>query len=152
MSLIHEYPQKGEVPGNSQDGTVKVKIPADAPTGKLVGQLTLNLNQDRTAFLASHQNAGDYLVILSTTVVGNPPQSDALPALLVSYSYDGANGSAPYTVLGAMSQGTDVVNGFTVTQSVRFAHNGQGVIAAGTVGGQYTGEWTYSGTVSIYRL
>jgi len=91
-------------------------------------------------------------VILSTTVHGNPPQEDALPALVVSYAYDGANGSDSYTVIGVTSQGTDVVNGFTVTQSVRFTHNGQGAIAAGTVGGQYDGNWSYDGTISLYRL
>jgi len=106
MSLSHEYPQKGEVPGNSQDGTVQVNIPADSPSGTLVGRMALNLTQDRTALLANHENAGTYLVILSTTVVGNPPLTSALPALLVSYSYDGANGSDAYTVLGVTSKGS----------------------------------------------
>jgi hypothetical protein len=44
------------------------------------------------------------------------------------------------------------VDGFNITQSVSFSHNGEGVISAGQVGGQYTGNnWSYETTISIYR-
>lgn len=151
MSLTQEYPQKYEAPTNPQPG-VQVAIPSDSPSGTLVSQITINLNQDRPAIIATQFVAGDYLVVLSMTVDGNPPSDSRLPALTVTYSYDSNTGTDDFTVEGVTSQGTDVVNGFNITQSVRFSHNGQGVISAGTFGGRYTGSWTYTATASIYKL
>lgn len=148
MSLTQEYPQRYS--NNPQPG-IAVKIPADSPSGTLAAQSTISLNQDRPAILATQCVAGDYLVIISITVVGNPPADSRVPALSVSYSHDGATGANSHSLEGVTCQGTDVVNGFNITQSVRFSHNGQGVISAGTFGGRYTGNWTYDATASIYR-
>jgi hypothetical protein len=152
MSLTNEYPEPRYEPVTSQD-SIAVVSPAASPSGTLVSRVTLNsLNRD-TALIGTQFGAGNYLVIMSLTVTGsNPPSDNKVPALAVSYSYDGTNGTAPYTLEGTTSQGTSVVNGFTVSQSVSFSHNGQGVISVGTVGGRYTGNWTYNITASIYRL
>jgi hypothetical protein len=151
MSLTQAYPQRYEAPDNPQPG-VKVTIPADSPSGTLVAQSTINLNSDRPAVLATQCLAGDYLVIMSLTVDGNPPADSRVPALTVWYPYNGASGGNSYSVEGVTCQGTDVVNGFNITQSVRFSHNGQGVISAGTFGGRYTGNWSYDAAVSVYRV
>lgn len=151
MSLTQEYPQRYDAPDNTQPD-VAVKIPADSPSGTLAAQSTINLSQDRPAILATQCLAGDYLVIMSITVDGNPPATSRVPALTVSYLYDGATGANSYSVEGVTCQGTDVVNGFNITQSVRFSHNGQGVISAGTFGGRYTGDWSYDATASVYRV
>jgi len=151
MSLIKAYPQAYEQPISSQD-SIAVATPAVSPTGTLQSQITVsNLSRDK-AFIGTHFNAGNYLIIISMAVSGNPPIAGRVPALQVSYTYDGDGGSNGYTIEGVTSQGTDVIDGFTVTQSVQFAHSGQGVISAGTVGGRYSGNWSYAATVSIYRV
>ena len=150
MSLTNEYPQSRYTPVTSQD-SLQVTSPAVSPSGLLVSRVSnINLNRD-TALIATQFGAGTYLIIMLISVVGNPPADSIVPALSVSYSYNGANGTDPYNVEGTTSQGTSVVNGFTVSLSVSFAHNGQGVISVGTVGGRFTGNWTYNVTASIYR-
>jgi len=152
MSITNAYPQRFDLPISSQD-SVAVKTPAYAPSGELVSQITINLNQDRPAIIGTQFLAGDYLVRLSMSVNGNPPSDSKLPALTVSYSYNSDTGTADFTVEGLTSQGTDVVDGYNVTQSVRITHNGQGVISAGTFGGRYSGdEWSYTATASVYKL
>ena len=150
MSLVNQYPQPRYVPVTSQD-SVQVTSPAASPSGTLVSRVSpVSLNRD-VALIGTQFGAGTYLVIMSMTVIGNPPSDSMVPALAVSYSYNGTNGTDPYTIEGTTSQGSAVVNGFTVSQSVSFSHNGQGAISVGTVGGRYTGNWTYNVTASIYR-
>ena len=158
MSLTKSYPLPRPIPITGQE-SVEVQDPAASPSGTLVAQLTLsNLIRDKPAIVATHFNSGNYLVISSVTVTGgNPPASSVIPALQVSYAYDGASGANSNTVAGINCQGSSVVDGFNITQSVSFSHNGEGVISAGTVGGQYTGGtdssplWDYTATISIYR-
>ena len=150
MSL-HEYPQRYEKPNNPQP-LVKVTTPADSPAGTLVSNLILNLTKDKTAIVAVQFPSGQYLAIIEMTVHGNPPADSRLPALSVSYTYNGANGTDSYKVEGVTSQGSDVADEFNVTQSVRFTSNGQRAVIAGTTGGLYTGTWSYDAEISIYRV
>lgn len=150
MSLTNEYPTENPVI-SSQD-SVAVLNPAASPSGTLQSQISFtNLDKDVPAFLATHFVAGTYRVILSLSVNGNPAATDKLPGLVASYCYS-QNGPNGFTVEGPTSQGSDVTNGFTASESVEFSHNGEGVISAGTRGGAYVSEWTYNAEISIYKL
>ena len=91
-------------------------------------------------------------MILSLSVNGNPAATDkSCSGLVVAYCYSqsGPNGN---TVAGTTSQGSDLINGFTTSESVEFEHNGEGVISAGTTGGVYRSEWNYDAMISIYKI
>ena len=150
MTLTKEFPTQN--PTISSQNPVSVRNPAVSPSGTLVAQVTLTaLAQDKTA-IANQLGAGEYLVISSITVSGNPPSGAKVPALQVSYPYYGANGPDSFTVSGTTSQGTDVSNDFNVTQSCQFTASGEGAVSAGVVGGVYTGAWSYEAVISIYRV
>jgi hypothetical protein len=151
MSITKQYPSQN--PAISTQNNVAVQNPAASPSGTLVSEKSLTgLSADKPAILGTLFGAGMYLVILSLSVSGNPSSADILPGLAVSYGYyeDGPNN---YSVNGPTFQGSDLINGFTASESVQFLHSGEGAaITAGTTGGKYTSEWTYSATVSIYKL
>jgi hypothetical protein len=150
MSLTKEYPAQNPV--ISSQSSVSVANPAASPSGTLVSQVSLrNLSKDVPAFIATQFGAGTYLVILSAAVNGNPAATDKVPGLITAYCYS-ENGPNSNSVEGPTSQGSDVVDGFTASESVEFSHNGEGVISAGTLGGVYLSEWTYNATISIYKL
>lgn len=160
MSITLQYPNPIQT-DRSQPPT-GVVTPAASPSGTLVSQRTMsNLSEDQTAILAVQLPTGNYLIISSLTVSGTTLASSIAPGLIVSYSdvdYHG-NGSVGYTAVGAASLGSSLVNGYNVTQSVTFTHDGQSAVTAGVLGGQYTRQfsasipnWSYSVTVSIYRL
>jgi hypothetical protein len=157
MSIQYVYPQQSQRRPNSQGATVTVQTPAASiPDGAtLVAQISVsNFTQDKPAILATQFNAGTYFVISSVTVSGNPPSSSVIPALVVGYSYAGDSGTVPNSVAGVTSQGSEVVDGYNVTSSVEFDHDGQGVISAGVAGGSYqpNQNWGYAATISIYKV
>jgi hypothetical protein len=148
-TLTKQYPIQNTFISNQE--TVAVQNPAASPSGELISQITQNgLTADK-AITAIQLNAETYLIILSLTVSGNPVSSDKVPGLVVGYSFD-QGGSKTNSVEGTTSNGTSVVSGFVVSESAEVEHNGQGVVSAGTVGGLYTSDWTYSVTISIYKL
>jgi len=151
MSIINQYPQIRQSIILPDD---VVQSPAADASGTLVSQITTTLTQDRPALIATQLPASEYLVIASITVNGaNPPANAAVPTLVTSYSYDSPAGTADNTIAGTTSQGSDVVEGFDVSYSAEFFHNGQSVVSAGTIGGAYQANqtWSYTVTLSIYR-
>ena len=158
MTLTAEYPlpPKPANPAYNPQNNVTVQSPAVSPSGVLVSQITLEgLTADQPAMIAPQCAAGDYLVILSLSVSGNPTASNRVPGLQVSFSSTSFNGgSEPLVLQGTTAQGSAVVDGWSTSQSLAFTHNGQGAaIIAGTIGGRYTAnsEWSYSTTLSIYK-
>ncbi len=91
------------------------------------------------------------LIILALSVSGNPATSDKLPGLIVTYPYS-QNGPQSWTVEGPGYQGSDVVNGFTASQSLECSTNGEGAISVGVSGGIYLSTWQFSAEVSVYKL
>jgi hypothetical protein len=156
MSITLQIPEQYAYQFNAQGPNQSVETPSASPSGTLVSQRTLdNLSADQTAILAvQFPLGGEFLVISSVTVSGTPASSAAVPALSVSYSDmdPEGTGSVGYTSLGPASKGSGVVNGYNVTQSVSFTHDGLSAITAGMIGGNYTGDWTYSVTIKIYSL
>jgi len=156
MSISLQIPEQYVYQFNAQGPDQSVVTPAASPSGTLVSQRTLsNLSADQTAILAvQFPLGGEFLVISSVTVSGTPASSAVVPALLVSYSDTDPDGigSVGYTSIGPASEGSGVVNDYNVTQSVSFTHDGLSAITAGVIGGNYTGEWTYSVTISFYAL
>lgn len=151
MSLTKQY-STTQNPVISSQTAVAVINPAASPSGTLVSQRSFtNLRKDVPAFVATHFGAGTFLVVLSMSVTGNPAGTDKLPGLQVSYCYSD-NGPNSYTVEGPTLQGSEVIDGFTASESVQFDHNGEGAIVAGTTGGVYLSEWNYDATISIYKL
>jgi hypothetical protein len=151
MSLNLSYPHP--LSGISPEAlAVAVQTPAVDPTGTLVSQKTVTALAQDAAITALQLAAGDYLVISSFTVTGNPPASAVVPALVVTYSFDVETGTSTYAVEGVTSQGTSVTSGYSVSQSVEFSTDGQGPVSVASKGGQYSSEWTYYATVSIYKV
>jgi hypothetical protein len=160
MSITLQYPNPIQT-ANGQP-PAGVVTPAASPSGTLVSRRTMSsLSEDQTAVLAVQLPAGEYLVISSLTVSGTPINSSVAPGLIVSYSDVDSygNGSVGYTSVGAASLGSSLVNGYNVTQSVTFTHDGHSAITAGVLGGNYTRSygtsipnWSYAVTVSIYSL
>jgi hypothetical protein len=158
MTLTAEYPlpPKPANPAYNPQNNLTVQSPAASPSGALVSQIVLEgLTADQPAMIAPECAAGDYLVILSLSVSGNPPASNRVPGLQVSFSSTSFNGgSEPLVLQGTTSQGSDIVAGWSTSQSLALTHNGLGaVICAGTFGGRYTAnsDWSYSVTLSIYK-
>jgi len=151
MSITLQYPNS--IQTATGQPPVGVVTPAVSPSGTLLSRRTMPLSGDQSAILAVQLPKGPYLVISSLTVSGTPIASSIAPGLIVSYSASDqyGNGSVGYTAVGAASLGSSLVNGYNVTQSVSFTHDGLSAITAGVYGGKYTGNWSYNVTVSIYN-
>jgi hypothetical protein len=151
------YPQRINPP-QTPPGFTGIVTPAASPSGTLVSTLSINnITSDIPAMVAVQFPRGNYTVISSTTVTGNPPLDNRVPALSASFSYDSDRGTNSFHVIGVTSEGDGVVDGYNITQSVLLAHNGDGVIVAGTTGGHYrhhllAENWSYSSAITIYRL